>query len=142
MLRLRWISQEDSTRSSEPFAQLLGSDPRSERAFRCDPGLAYANGIDNPDIRLFWAPGRTVGSNPTNDGRHCIYATLPRERFLLETIPDPGASLRIPIRQTAPALAQELESAAIEARPICFVGQRGHLRQANANLTRISSPEL
>jgi flavin-dependent dehydrogenase len=118
----------DGRRSSA--ARHFGAKTQRQSEHATATVYAYANGIDNPDSRLFWAPGRTVGSVPTNDGQHCIYATLPRERFLLETRPDPGASLRSLVRQTAPALAQELDSATIETRPICFVGQRGHLREA------------
>ncbi|NMO92710.1 NAD(P)/FAD-dependent oxidoreductase [Actinomycetospora sp. TBRC 11914] len=91
--------------------------------------LAYWSGFGLDRYRWFYGPGVTAGVVPTNDGRACVWAGAPSDRFdTLRGQLDTG--YRDLLAEAAPALAGEMAGGRMEGPVRGFRGVPGHRRTA------------
>lgn len=91
---------------------------------------AYVEGLDVPGYCWGYAPGLAAGSIATNDGLHCVFANLPRERFLAEVRGRPEAGLVGLVGAVLPEMGAAVAAGRMRGRAIAFAGQPGHLHEA------------
>lgn len=91
----------------------------------------YFEGIENRGYHWYYRPGSAMGAIPTNDGLHCLFASVPREQAK-EVFGRDGVSgfLDIVARHD-PKLLDGLSAARLHGRFRRFVGAFGHMRQAH-----------
>jgi 2-polyprenyl-6-methoxyphenol hydroxylase-like FAD-dependent oxidoreductase len=92
---------------------------------------AYAEGLENRGYRWDYAPGVGVGAIPTNGRLHCVFASLPPERFRTEVRRDPTRALLRLLAEASPELAAELAPGQLVTRPAALAGEAGWLRRSH-----------
>jgi menaquinone-9 beta-reductase len=92
---------------------------------------AYVEGLDANGYDWCYGKGAATGVIPTNGGLACVFAGMPRDRFLAEVRGRLEAGLVQVAGEVSPALGTALAAARFEGRTIGFVGQPGHVRQAS-----------
>ena len=132
----------DGATFSMPAGIVIGADGRrssvarfacaaTERQSRNVTAITYGyfEGMPGNGYRWHYAPSLAAGAVPTNDGKTCVFAAMPRELYLstvrghLEVGPYMMMSF-------FPELRKSLASARLTGRPIGFIGQKGYMRQA------------
>jgi flavin-dependent dehydrogenase len=91
---------------------------------------AYVEGLDVPGYLWGYAEGLAAGAIATNDGAHCVFANLPRERFLTAVRGRAEAGLKALVAEVVPELGETVAAGRIRGRPVAFAGQNGHMLQA------------
>ena len=93
---------------------------------------AYVAGLADRGNRWHYAPGLSAGAIPTNGGLHCIFASVPPERYPRRDPPRPrrGARARCWPRRT-PRSPPRSRRAGIATRPVGFAGEPGYLRRSH-----------
>ncbi len=91
---------------------------------------AYIPGLADTGTHWHYAPGASAGRIPTNAGRHCVFASVPPDRFEEALRGNRLLALRRIVAAVSPALAGELAGIAPDGPPMVFAGRRGFLRQA------------
>ncbi|HYG86016.1 MAG TPA: NAD(P)/FAD-dependent oxidoreductase [Azospirillum sp.] len=91
----------------------------------------YWSGITSDGYHWHYEVGGSTGTIPTNAGQHCVYASMPSERFRQEARHDVAGLYRRVIAQSSPGLAAALASARLKGRIWAFAGRKGFLRQAH-----------
>ncbi|MEM8629737.1 MAG: NAD(P)/FAD-dependent oxidoreductase [Pseudomonadota bacterium] len=95
---------------------------------------AHATGLPNQGYRWHYRKGVTGGAIPTNDGAHCVFASVtPVEMAHLRKELTPDAILAELVKRLEPALGLDLASAPCRSRPRLFRGAPGFMRQASGN---------
>ncbi|GGC50933.1 FAD-dependent oxidoreductase [Siccirubricoccus deserti] len=104
-----------------------------QRESRAATAAVYGHwsGLSAEGYHWHYAPGASVGVIPTNAGQHCVFASVPPERFLAGFRADAMAAYRGLLRGLAPALAAEVAVGRLESRLWAFAGRRGFFRQAH-----------
>jgi flavin-dependent dehydrogenase len=93
---------------------------------------AHATGLAGIDgYRWSYRGTLAAGLIPTNDDAICVFASLPRERYIGDYRRRPDAGLRELVAAVAPDLADVMPAARFLGRPVGFVGQKGYMRQAS-----------
>ena len=94
-------------------------------------GVIYTRASGFPVDGYHWHfnPGTSIGMIPTNDDETLVFAATTRERFLRELRFDLAAGFRTVLRETAPAVATALNTAALSPYR-GFAGHPGFLRPA------------
>jgi flavin-dependent dehydrogenase len=90
---------------------------------------AYVDGLADRGNRWHYVPGLSAGAIPTNHGQHCVFASMPRERFRAEARGDLAAGLARVLAEVSPALAAEVGGRM--GRAVGFAGEPGWLRRAH-----------
>jgi len=88
----------------------------------------YWSGIRTDGYHWHYQEGRSTGTIPTNNGQHCVFASVPPERFRAEIRHDLAAGMRRIIRESSPELAEAVEAGRLEGRLWAFAGRKGFLR--------------
>jgi menaquinone-9 beta-reductase len=91
---------------------------------------AYAAGLENRGYRWLYGDGVSGGAIPTNDGLHCVFASMSPERYRAEVRPDLGAGLRRGLAALDPELAAEVAAGGLVSRPLGFAGEPGFVRRS------------
>ena len=90
----------------------------------------YFEGLDLQGFHWHYRPGVSIGVIPTNDGRTCVFAAMPPERFRAKL----GVGLedlhRQVLRESSPALAQAVRRSRRIGRMRPFPGMPGFLRRS------------
>lgn len=89
----------------------------------------YWSGVGADGYRWYYRDGAGTGTIPTNAGQHCVFASIPSERFRREARHDVGVLYRQVIADSSPELAAALASARLEGRVSAFAGRKGFLRR-------------
>ncbi|MBP2314564.1 NAD(P)/FAD-dependent oxidoreductase [Azospirillum soli] len=89
----------------------------------------YWSGIDADGYRWHYREGAGAGTIPTNAGQHCLFASIPPERFRRGDRNDLTALYRHIVAESWPELASMLAGARLEGRVWAFAGRKGFLRQ-------------
>jgi 2-polyprenyl-6-methoxyphenol hydroxylase-like FAD-dependent oxidoreductase len=89
-------------------------------------GLAAGEGY-----RWCYRGALAAGFIPTNDGATCVFASLPRQRYIEDYRRRPDAGLRELVAAVAPDMTEAMHAARFLGRPVGFVGQKGYMRQAS-----------
>ena len=89
----------------------------------------YWSGIAAEGYRWHYREGVSTGTIPTNAGQHCIFASVPAERFRDEIRHDLAAGYRRAVAESSPELAAALDGAELDGRLWAFAGRKGFLRR-------------
>jgi flavin-dependent dehydrogenase len=92
---------------------------------------AYVAGLADRGYRWHYAPGVGSGAIPTNDGLHCVFVSVPPQRYRQEIRRDPIAGFAAALAEADPGLAAEVAAGRIVSRPLGFAGEPGFLRQSH-----------
>lgn len=90
---------------------------------------AYLEGLDVEGYRWSYRERHAAGFIATNDRRTCVFASMPRARFIAEARGRLDRSLTEVVAEVDPALAGPVRAARRD-RAVGYAGQLGHLRQA------------
>lgn len=114
-----------------PTARLAGAP--IERAGRSASSAVYGHfaGLAPDGYHWYYRPGVSAGAIPTNDGRSCVFVSLPRVRFLRELPGGIEPMFRRALAQVAPALGRAVADARPDAKLRSFPGTPGFLRRAS-----------
>lgn len=92
----------------------------------------YWPGLDLDGYHWHYREGVSVGAIPTNDGRTCVFVSVPSERFRREAPGRLSPFYRTILAEAAPGLANEVEGVAARMPPVplrAFPGEPGRLRR-------------
>jgi flavin-dependent dehydrogenase len=92
---------------------------------------AYVDGLADRGYRWHYAPGVGTGAIPTNGGLHCVFASVPPQRYRQEIRRDPVAGFVAALADADPGLAAEVAAGRIVSRPLGFAGEPGFLRRCH-----------
>ncbi|MFZ2102422.1 MAG: NAD(P)/FAD-dependent oxidoreductase [Oricola sp.] len=89
----------------------------------------YFDGIEHRGNRWYFMPGLSAGAIPTNAGQTCVFVAMPRQFYLssVRGFLDDGLHT---VACAFPELRAALATANLTARPVGFIGQKGHMRRA------------
>ena len=90
---------------------------------------AYAPGLPNDGFNWCYRVGASVGVIPTNNGEHCLFASIPSDGFRTRVQPD-LAGLRGIVEEFFPELAPGVGGAHSAGRHVGFAGMAGYFRQS------------
>lgn len=90
---------------------------------------AYFAGMEHRGNRWYFMPGLSAGAIPTNDGQTCVFVAMPRQLYLSGMRGRLEDGLHT-VAAAFPELRGALATASLASRPVGFVGQKGHMRQA------------
>ena len=93
--------------------------------------FAYVEGIADRGYRWHYGRGASAGAIPTNHGQHCVFVSVPPERFRAEMRGDFCGGLLRGLAEVDPALAAEVAAGRIVTRPLGFAGEPGFLKQSH-----------
>lgn len=88
----------------------------------------YWPGIRTDGYHWHYREGLGTGTIPTNDGLHCVFASVPPERFRAEIRHDLAAGMRRIVAESSPELADAVGGTTPEGRLWAFAGRKGFLR--------------
>jgi len=143
--RVRGVAVEgrDGSRATVDAAIVIGADGlRShvarlvgapiEHAGRHAAAAIYGHwdGLGVEGYHWYYRPGTSVGAIPTNDGRVCVFVSLPAQRFRDELPLGLDALYRRALADATPELSASLARARLSGRLWPFAGAPGHLRRA------------
>ncbi|TQF82495.1 FAD-dependent monooxygenase [Elioraea sp. Yellowstone] len=88
---------------------------------------------DIPDTGYHWhyVERASVGRIPTNDGRTCVFVSVPPSRYRTDILKDRTAGFHAVLREVSPALAGQVAGSVTEGGLLAFAGRRSYLRQAH-----------
>ncbi len=111
-------------------AQLVGA--RLELAGRHAASFIYGyfEGLEPSGFHWHYVPGASVGVIPTNDGRTCVFSSVPAERFRAQLPAGLEALHRQILLEAAPRLAPKIARARRSGALFPFPGARGFLRRS------------
>jgi 2-polyprenyl-6-methoxyphenol hydroxylase-like FAD-dependent oxidoreductase len=89
----------------------------------------YFQGLEAGGFHWHYRPGVSVGVIPTNEGRTCVFAGMPRGRYHDRLPRDLEALHRQVVLETAPGLARALDGAVRDGNLYAFPGAPGFLRR-------------
>jgi menaquinone-9 beta-reductase len=116
----------DGRRSS--LARMVGAEVT--RSGRHAAAVAYTHlpGLPDRGTRWHYGPGIAGGAIPTNDGTHCVFASVSPDRFRAELRGDLAKGFRRLLAEIDPELAAV--AAGRDAPPRAFAGAPGFFRRA------------
>lgn len=106
---------------------------RTERLSRFASSCLYAYYDDIPDdgYRWYYDVGIAAGAIPTNYGQHCVFVSVPNERFVSEVRQHGfAASLQNLSAEIDETLGHQMAGARLAGKPVGFSGQHGHMRRS------------
>jgi len=109
-------------------AKQVGARVYAQSAHRTAVLYGYFAGIENKGYRWHYLPGATAGAIPTNDGLHCIFASVPPDQFKSRFRASGFNGLLRLIAAADVELANALYAAGPQDGLRRFGGVRGHLR--------------
>jgi 2-polyprenyl-6-methoxyphenol hydroxylase-like FAD-dependent oxidoreductase len=112
------------------IAQLTGA--QVERAGRSATATIYGHfaGLALDGYHWHYRPGLGAGAIPTNDGRACLFVSLPPARFLHELPGGMDPLYRRVLAEAAPELARAVARTPPDTKLRSFPGTPGFLRRA------------
>jgi flavin-dependent dehydrogenase len=111
-------------------ARLAGARVQRESKHASAAAYAYVGGLQNRGYRWCYRAGISAGLIPTNDGLHCVFVSVPPDRYHTQMRGRFAAGLLEGLAEAAPDLGALVAGAPIQGRVIGFAGQKGHMRQA------------
>jgi flavin-dependent dehydrogenase len=93
--------------------------------------FAYVEGLEDRGYRWHYGRGASAGAIPTNFGQHCVFVSVPPERYRAEMRSDMAAGLMRGLAEVDPALAAEVVAGRIVSRPLGFAGEPGFLKRSH-----------
>ena len=117
----------DGRRSA--VARFAGAETLREAGHAAAVVYGHFDGIPDRGNRWHFMPGLYAGVIPTNAGQSCVFVGMPRDLFLGNV----RGRLEDGLRAMAglfPGLRDTMASARLPGRPVGFIGQKGHMRQA------------
>ncbi len=111
-------------------ARLVGAPVQEEARHAATCVYGYFRGLPDTGTHWHYAPGAGAGRIPTNGGQHCVFVSVPPERYRTELRRDRLAAFRQVLRADFPALADQLGDTRPDGELRAFAGRRGFLRQA------------
>ena len=128
-IRADLVIGADGRRSRVARKVAAATERQARHATACVYG--YFEGIEDTGTHWYYVPGGGAGKIPTNDGRHCVFASVPRARFLRDVR---GAGADGGLARLAatfdPDFARQLGQARLVGRAVRFAGQAGHIRRS------------
>jgi len=91
----------------------------------------YFAGLENKGYQWHYRPGTFSGAIPTNDGLHCVFASVPPASYRRQFGEGPFNGLIRVIGRTDPELARRLYEVGPQDGLHRFPGVSGHIRQSN-----------
>jgi menaquinone-9 beta-reductase len=91
---------------------------------------AYYGGLPREGYQFLYGPSVSAGTIETNDGQVCVFAAMSRERFLERERFDLERGFERVLRETSPALADEVAAAPRASALRGFPGEPGYFRQS------------
>jgi 2-polyprenyl-6-methoxyphenol hydroxylase-like FAD-dependent oxidoreductase len=92
----------------------------------------YWPGLDLDGYHWYYDEGVSAGAIPTNEGRTCVFVSVPSERFRREAPGRLSTFYRAVLADAAPGLADAIEAVAARTPPVplrAFPGEPGRLRR-------------
>ena len=86
------------------------------------------SGLGASGYRWYYREGVSAGVIPTNAGRHCVFASIPPERFRSEIRHDLAAGYRRVLEECSPELAASVAPARLDDGLRAFAGRKGFMR--------------
>ena len=118
----------DGRRST--VAGLVGAATYRSGRHRTAAVYAYAPGLPNEGFIWCYRVGASVGVIPTNNGEHCLFASIPPDGFRTRLQPDLAVGLRGIVEEFFPELAPAVGGAHCARRHFGFAGTAGYFRQS------------
>lgn len=112
------------------IARLLDVPVERTGRHACGVVYGYFENLDRRGFHWHYRPGVSVGVIPTNDGRTCVFAAMPDERFRAELSGGVESLHRRVLLESSAELAAALGRAKRVGRLFPFPGIRGHLRRS------------
>lgn len=109
-------------------AALVGAE--TTRRARHASALVYAHvaGLPQDGYQWYWRPSASAGVIPTNEGRSCVFAGVPRHRAH-ELVRDPERGHQRVLHELSPELAEAVARAPQQGAMRAFAGRPGFLRR-------------
>jgi menaquinone-9 beta-reductase len=93
--------------------------------------FGYFSGINLTGYHWYYRPGMSAGAIPTNAGQHCVFASIPQERFRSEPWrADKWTGFNRTLWQTDLDLAGSVSQSRCDEPLRIFAGRKGFFRQA------------
>jgi len=104
-----------------------------DRAGRHATATIYGHftGLPAEGYGWFFQPGVSAGAIPTNDGRTCLFVSMPQRRYLAEFPAGIERLHRAVLAEAAPGLAAALPGARLDGKLHAYPGAPGQLRRAH-----------
>jgi 2-polyprenyl-6-methoxyphenol hydroxylase-like FAD-dependent oxidoreductase len=93
--------------------------------------FGYFAGVPDTGYHWHYVEGASVGRIPTNDGRTCVFVSVPPSRYRADILKDRAAGFHAVLREVAPVLADSVAGREPDGGLLAFAGRRGYLRQAH-----------
>jgi flavin-dependent dehydrogenase len=93
--------------------------------------FAYVEGLEDRGYRWHYGRGASAGAIPTNFGQHCVFASVPPERYRAEMRGAMAAGLMRGLAEVDAALAAEVSAGRIAGRVLGFAGEPGFLKRSH-----------
>ena len=136
------LEGEDGTRSAVTARLVIGADglhsrvaslagARVERAGRHAAAVVYGHwsGLEVEGYHWHYRPGVSAGAIPTNDGRTCVFADVPRGRFTEELRGGLQGLYARTLAEAAPEHAAAIRGARLDGKLRPFAGTPGFMRR-------------
>lgn len=127
VIRARWVVGADGRYST--LARLVGAATTASGEHSTANVYGYWTRSASPEYRWYYADGVSAGMIPTNDGRTCVFASLPTGQFRVRFAGDLVAGYRSVLRQAAPDAESLLGPDAFPEQLHGFAGLNGYLKQ-------------
>lgn len=111
-------------------ARLVKAETTRAGSFSCANVYGYWTHQPANEYRWYYVDGGSAGAIPTNDGRTCVFTSVPTEQFSRHFGADLVEGYRAVLRRAAPDIDAMLGAEAFPERLHGFAGERGYLKRA------------
>ncbi|WP_270936772.1 FAD-dependent oxidoreductase [Falsiroseomonas oryzae] len=111
-------------------ARLVGAPLLRQARHATATVFGYWSGIAAEGYHWHYEPGASAGAIPTNAGLHCVFVSVPPERYLADLRGMPMDGFHKVLREVAPGLAAQAAQGRRVGPLSVFAGRRGFFRRA------------
>ncbi|HVS12683.1 MAG TPA: NAD(P)/FAD-dependent oxidoreductase [Thermoanaerobaculia bacterium] len=111
-------------------AQRVGAATLRQGSHASGVIYAYFRGLPREGYQFLYGPSVSAGTVESNDGQVCVFAAMSGERFLERERFDLERGFERVLRETSPALADEVAAASRASVLRGFPGEPGYFRQS------------
>jgi 2-polyprenyl-6-methoxyphenol hydroxylase-like FAD-dependent oxidoreductase len=127
-IRADLVIGADGVRST--VARLAGAEVRHAGKNMTSCVYGYFDGLEQRGYHWYYRPGVSAGAIPTNDGRTCVFVSVPDRRFRTTMRSDLDGAFLSVLAESDAALAPAVSRSSRHGRLMAFTGCRGFLRQS------------
>ena len=109
-------------------ARLAGADVLRTAQHSTAVVYGHWSGVGTSGYHWYFRKGVSAGAIPTNAGQHCVFASMPMERFRSEVRHDLAAGYHRILEETSPDLAATVAASRLDTRLWAFAGRKGFMR--------------